>query len=443
MSNQDSDASTQQPSRPWLSPGVEADRSFPAVAKPSLTPKTPKTMIEEPIMRAVAFGSAPWQDEPKLRLAQVPLPPKMILREQRKLKSADGIETKINVNKSQCIPSSNWKVLDEDLEEVPEHFILERTSRVINDTSATIISTRIADCLRNRSVEVKFSGKKAKAKCKNRDFVKYSIILFRGESDEEFEDSNTVIVELQRRSGSSISFMNDCRAILAAAEGEDSEELRIRDNLTVPSSLKSVASLPPLPPQKLSMDPTKLASELLAKENIASKILATEMLCLDTDDTKTDPKVALAIAKQILNVNSPIFKSMTCTLQAKRQFETDDESDSLEKLYFLTLSLLSNALKVTDDSGMASHIIQDCDWYNDKLVPILIELLKHSHARTQDALIAAKVFYNLLGASQDVKRKAEEVGADLVLAHVHEFAQHQHLALAKESQRCKILMECH
>lgn len=400
-------------------------------------------MIEEPIMRAVAFGSAPWQDEPKLRLAQVPLPPKLKLRDSQQSQSVNPLKDQINVNKSKPIPSSNWKVLDEDLEEVPEHFILERTSRVINDTSATIVSTRIADCLRNRSVEVKFSAKKAKAKCKNREFVKYTISLFQGESDEEFEDCITVIVELQRRSGSSISFMNDCRAILAAAEGEDSEELRIRDSLTIPASLKSHASLPPLPAQKMPTDLTKLASELLAKDNIASKILATEMLCLDTDDTKTDPKLALAIAKQILNDNSPIFKSMTSTLQADRRFETEDESDSLEKLYFLTLSLLSNALKITDESGVASHIIRECAWYNDELVPILIDLLENSHTRTQDALVAAKVFYNLLGASQEVKRKAQEAGANLVLATVHEFAQHQHLALAKESERCKILMGCH
>ena len=95
--------------------------------------------------------------------------------------------------------TTNWSVPDGSLQCVPDYFALERTSRFVAGTGASIVSARISDCLRRRSIATKFENLKAKAKCTNGDFVQFRIRLFAGRN----EYKNGVIVEVQQRSGGS------------------------------------------------------------------------------------------------------------------------------------------------------------------------------------------------------------------------------------------------
>mmetsp|Transcript_12405 Transcript_12405/g.15511 ORF Transcript_12405/g.15511 Transcript_12405/m.15511 type:complete len:455 (+) Transcript_12405:132-1496(+) len=446
MSTQRANDSTTQPRCAWPGrPGMPPEQQLIGLAKPK---KMSTKIIEDgPVNRSVAIlpslGLIP---PPRLGLPGKPtmgLPGKPMIGLPTKptmglpTKPTTGLVSKTRQdsqdilfdpqNEDRGAKPSNWKVSDSSISCVPEHHFLERTHRFISHTSATVVSTRISDYLRDCSIEAKYDDNKAKAICKNKSMDKYRITLFRGRGEYE----HGVIVEVQRRSGSSVSFMRDCRAILDAADGELFDDKPSCEVPPIPEALKSVDIPISMP------DSTTVAAGLLKKHDSESKILGTEILCFGTDCTKTDPKTALATTKSIFDEKSSIFQEIINIIETPK-FEQNEDC-SYEKLYFLNLQLFYNLVNVAKEGSILVDIVYKYRWFTEKLVPLLINVIRNCPSRIQDATVAAKTLNCLASASDEMRNMAKRLDVSSMYMDVSHYASCHHADFAQECLEFKTL----
>lgn len=151
---------------------------------------------------------------------------------------------------------------------LPEFHPLERTAVFVPNTIPSEVASRISTILRERSIEAQYDNAKAKVKCTTAEGVDFRIRLYRGRG----RYHHGIIVEVQRRFGTSLIFHNDTQAILDGAEGK----------VVLPPPL----SLNPPPPPLLLSSHTAAApplSHLMRKSNILPKVMDE-----DTDDDADD-----------------------------------------------------------------------------------------------------------------------------------------------------------
>ena len=99
---------------------------------------------------------------------------------------------------------------------LPEFHSLERTAVFVPTTIPSDVSSRISVILRERSIEAQYDDAKAKVKCTTAEGVDFRIRLYRGRG----RYSHGIIVEVQRRFGTSLVFHNDTISILDGAVGK-------------------------------------------------------------------------------------------------------------------------------------------------------------------------------------------------------------------------------
>lgn len=365
----------------------------------------------------------------------------------------DGLISKLNFgnNKSSFgqkpatkVHASNWRVPNSALECVPEYFVLERTSRFVGGTCASIVSARISDCLRSRSIMAQFENDRAIAKCTTRDFVRFRINLYAGRGDFK----HGVIVEVQRRSGSGISFMQDCRAVLDAAEGyyaggdPDLYETCPISELQCIKEMKQDDEVR----RNDFAQALKLAMDLLASEGEDSHLLGIDHLSVLTDVNKTNKEDAITAAKSIVSErNRNAFETMSTLIL--NEHETDAENDSGTDLSCkarnLVLLVFSNVFHLAKSDAHLQKLITNHAWFVDQLVPVIVEDLKNANISPHDASLAARSLSTLSVFSVEAKSKARDNGALMALSEACEFGHGNHEALAKVSEHCIMALQCH
>jgi hypothetical protein len=192
---------------------------------------------------------------------------------------------------------STWQVKEADLEAVPMDFPLERTHREIQGDPSEI-AKRISDTLHKLSIDAEYES--TKAKCKTNECVKFRIRLYAGG-----ENGQPVVVEVQRRCGPASSFMQSCRAVLNAAEGNETKEPVKKGPpqmmpLSAMKCLQSATLTKPSSPEEDAKAAFDAAANLCKSERRDSAILGLQNLRSLTDPLKTSTKVAVLVSQWIL-----------------------------------------------------------------------------------------------------------------------------------------------
>lgn len=289
---------------------------------------------------------------------------------------------------------STWDVKGEDLEMVPWEFPLERTHREIF-AEASCVAGRISESLRALSVAAEYCSDKAKAKCKTSDFVVFRIRLFAGG-----ENGQPVVVECQRRSGASSSFMRTCRAILNAAEGKAAHE---KASMSVPpfmkrpvSSMKCLSSV--VPKQNAESDAATAMDQvldMLRSEKRDLNILGLENLCSLTDPIKTSSAVALHVAKSVILGEEKYDVREEIRLLTERDVfsaEFDKQEGPIgqnELMHFLALRVFANALGMCSKEGSLASAVKSQRWFADCLIPTLVDELTRVESSLNNSFQAA------------------------------------------------------
>lgn len=337
---------------------------------------------------------------------------------------------------------STWDIKGEDLEMVPWEFPLERTHREI-EQDASCVATRISDCLRKLSVEAEFDSEKAKAKCKTSDYVMFRIRLFAGG-----ENGQPVVVEVQRRSGSSSSFMRTCRAVLNAAEGVETAISTAPFGGRGPpmgkrsiSSMKCLASVIPKRDdyEAEAQSALKKVQEMFRSGQQDSNILGLENLCQLTDPLKTNANISMIVSKSIIlseDDKADIREEIRLLTERDvfpRDVEEEGPSTHAEHMRHLALCVLANCLSLCSQDKSLEDAMQSQNWFADSLLPSLLEELKRASVNMNNACKAASCLHCMMKCSSTI---SIDNGCVAILEKALQVGSARHELLASEAQQC-------
>lgn len=337
-----------------------------------------------------------------------------------------------------AVPSS-WVVKTDTLEVAS--FPLERTHREVSGVEAEEVSRRISEALRSLSIEAEYDNKKAKAKCRTCDYACFRIRLYSGS-----ETGQPVIVELQRRSGPGISFMQSCRAIFCAAEGRSPTLPKTKVPPFIKCPVASMKCLQGLKPEVVTQAELKIAlnkvMELLSKSQHESNILALENLRLLTDPIQTMPSLALRASKMIFTgCEAYNIREEMISLLESDGVAPGYGRNQIDRLRHLALLVFSNALSLTAKDGSLERAIQQEQWFKEFLIPTLMDEVKSARTSPNNASVASGCLLSLMSVSAVARGLVRECNGVQVIgeAHVHGVVCHE--LLANETKRCMKALE--
>jgi hypothetical protein len=338
---------------------------------------------------------------------------------------------------------SNWVVKTDALEMAS--FPLERTHREIPGVEADEVSWRISEALRSLSIEAEFDDEKAKAKCRTCDYACFRIRLYAGS-----ESGRPVVVELQRRSGSGMSFMQSCRAILSAAEGRAPTFTHQKAHPFIKCPIAGMKCLQALKPEIARKAELNIAlnkvMELLQRKDDSSAILAMENLCLLTDPLKTSPQMAMRVSMTIFTSDSiyNLRQEITSVLERDGVARGVSGQIQTERLRHLALLVLSKALSLTAKDGSLERSIHNEHWFEHFLLPTLMDEVRRAKTSPNNAYVACGCLVSLMSCSAVARGLIHESNSVLVLGEAHEHGVICHELLANETERCmKVLGASH
>lgn len=293
-----------------------------------------------------------------------------------------------------------------DAPTLPEFHPLERSAVFVPNTSPSDVSARISDVLRERSIEASYNNEKALVNCVTVSGVDFKVFVYRGKN----EYSHGIIVEVQRRFGTSISFYDDVKAILDAAEGK-----------TPAKFSQSADSLPKAEEDNFKPNAASslgMVSKMLSHSGYDSQYLAMLTLISLTDPAKVGIVTAKSIAEELLSRGNEVGHKVASMI-----FNGNQDNDDFG-LRSMALAILANAL-----SSVSLDVV--CENLIAQLIPLLQQMLRDAENSPRQAHIAAMCIENLIGESNtgdDGLVDALELAAKVGYA--------KHTGLMNQAERC-------
>lgn len=294
---------------------------------------------------------------------------------------------------------------------LPEFHPLERSSVFVADTPPSVIAQRLSEVMRDRSIEASYDNAKAKIKCFTTDGVDFRIRLYRGRN----LYSHGIIVEVQRRFGTSLEFLNDTKAILDAAEGKALP--------LPPASDTSRVALPEVsddeeddgirPPSGAST--LIMVSKMMSLSGFDSQYLGLQVLSSLVDPERMCPKTSRSVALELLKADNEVGNKVLMYILSRK---TDESSMTLR---VMCLGILANSMK-------ASSLVPA--FLRKPLRPVLLEDLKDSEAHPNTALYAARCLEYYIRGDQDSTELNEAFEVALRVGEA------RHNCLRQQAERC-------
>lgn len=382
-----------------------------------------KMTAEKPTMRSlgVAPSAPPCLMSPSLSMpglgpSRMPqgmgsmLPPSLINKEKS---YASNVEN---------VPAAVWKVLEGSVKPIPPGFLLEKTAALVPHVTASIVASRVSDCLRSRSISASYGDQKPKAKCRTMDGVEFRIRLFAGKGSYK----HGIIVEVQRRSGWSITYQQDVTSILDSAKGKTLEVTSLVDDVVDSHHAPQDAS-------STQGGLCSLCKKLLTGKKTDEIMNGIKMLLTLTDGSKVGSNAALNNALMMVAYDEEIVDVLFGILHPE---------SSNSNLRIFVLKVIKNCLNMTNDEDMLTKALLQNISFTEKLMTTLIHELKNADVNHNEAAIAAECIGKITESSREAALMACQLGARDVLIHAKEIGGKMHLHL--ETKACEAVkqMEC-
>jgi len=319
---------------------------------------------------------------------------------------------------------------------LPEFHPLERTAAFVPNIMPVQIASRISNVLRERSIEAQYENGKAKVKCTTAEGVDFRIRLYRGRG----RYNHGIIVEVQRRFGTSFVFHNDTQAILNGAKGKAIAPLTSRSIL--PEVLDEddedyEGNLVPSAESSLAM-----VAKLMKLSGFDSQLLALKMLSPLVDSERLSLSTARAVASSLFEqhceVGEKVFnyvinnsnKSSTRTTKCGilDDDDSDDDCDASNILRNTCLSILANATKVY---GKVPEFIREA------LRPALLRDLHDADKHPNTAFLSTKCLEYFIQEDHDNRE------LKIAFQVAYEAGQARHANLMNQSQKCMVFNDAY
>jgi hypothetical protein len=275
---------------------------------------------------------------------------------------------------------------------LPEFHHLEKTAVYVPNTSPSTVATRISKVLRDRSIEAHYDNDKAKVTCFSNEGVEFRIRLYVG----RHPYSDGVIVEVQRRFGSSMVFYSDTQAIFDAAQGkpvapppvlvsmnvlpevsddEENDEEDDNGDYTVPSADSSLA----------------MVAKMLSLSGFDSQYLGLQTLSSLVNPDKLSLSTARAVSTTLLRLNNEVGLKIFGYIVSRPQEQTPVDESAMT-LRNMSLSILANAMR---SCGSTPELLRE------PLRPVLLQDLNDAEAHPNTALLAATCMEYFIRGDRD------------------------------------------
>jgi len=313
-------------------------------------------------------------------------------------------------------------------------------------------------------------------------------------------NKHSVIVEIQRRKGDSISYHHNAYKILDAAEGQDISDSEDTEppnliSFTHPEDEGKDYREKAKQERDNALVALEIAGGLLKKDRLDANRLGMESLCLLTDPTKTGALTAILVSRVILSGSARPFTvqgegsqffigideeeccmandirdAIMLLITEKRLGGLDDDeytvveiddtvnlvhdryeprrrrrshnAEHSDLLRNLALSTMANALKVVAKEGTLGETLKEVQpWLEgNQLVKALIDIMKCADTRPHDAHLSAKCLGSLVRASAEARERAKTLDAITVVGRALNIGERSHVALAKETASVKMAL---
>mmetsp|Transcript_34116 Transcript_34116/g.52357 ORF Transcript_34116/g.52357 Transcript_34116/m.52357 type:complete len:389 (+) Transcript_34116:22-1188(+) len=318
--------------------------------------------------------------------------------------------------------TSSWNV--NELPIVPPYFPLERTHVKVEKANGKDVAQRLVDSMRDASIAAVYSSEKAMASAETSDNVRFDVRLFQESATEE-----SIVVEMQKRSGSCFGFHDAARALLPAALGIESDS---KPSGRRHANLKSDDG-PNIDRLEEALD---LSRSLLAKDRLDANLLGMESLVHLT--STSSPEAKIYISRRILSGDDGI----TDVLMQFIEEEFDDDEDDDEKadeshqaiMQRHSLCVLGNCLDTLDNDQELSGVMVKNDWIGDQLLKSLIKTVSDASMKPHDAYEGARGLNAMFRSSPRLKSKAKPLGLKQATITALNEGLLRHALLASETE---------
>jgi len=288
----------------------------------------------------------------------------------------------------------SWKLFA--VPALPEFHVLERTATFVPYSLPAEVASRISDVLRDRSIEAQYENGKAKVKCTTAEGVDFRIRLYRGRG----RYNHGIIVEVQRRFGTSLVFHSDTQAILSGARGEvpAPPEPQLSRGNALPEVSESdddidvncdVAYQVPSAESSLFM-----VEKMMKLSGFDSQYLGLQMLSPLVDSERLTLSTAKAVASKLFDQDCQVGekvldyvinneKKLTSRTTKRGALDEDDEDDNDSSMILrnASLNILANATKACGKVP---------EYRREALRTALLRDLNHAEEHPNTAFLATK-----------------------------------------------------
>jgi len=297
--------------------------------------------------------------------------------------------------------------------DLPEFQSLERTTVLVPDSSPAMVSSRVSSILRERSIQATYDDELAKVKAITSDGVDFRIRLYRG----RFKGNFGIIVEVQRRFGTSFQFHSDSQAILDAVQGKTPAPVRKSIIPEVSQDLldSDDEDVPPPPPSGSSSS-LFMVERMLSLPGFDARYLGLQTLSALVDPQRMSLQTARQTALTLFKTESAVGDEILSYISRRNN---KDESHTL--LRVMALGILANAMKA---SGVVPEALRL------SLRQVLLQDLLNAKDNTNAALLAVKCMEYFIRGDHDTIELHEAFEA------ARKVGEERHLALMEQAQRC-------
>eukprot|EP00559_Dactyliosolen_fragilissimus_P009898 CAMPEP_0184855442 /NCGR_PEP_ID=MMETSP0580-20130426/690_1 /TAXON_ID=1118495 /ORGANISM="Dactyliosolen fragilissimus" /LENGTH=404 /DNA_ID=CAMNT_0027349955 /DNA_START=325 /DNA_END=1539 /DNA_ORIENTATION=- len=386
---------------------------------------------------------------------------------------------------------TNWKVQANLLRKVPSYYPIEKTSTEILNCTPDEIASKISECCRILSIEAIYN-EGGTAMLHTIDNVEIFISLWQGVGVRGSIDGHSVsvIVEIQRRKGSPITYQKYCRKLLDAAQGKFASEIsptKTVDDLHTPvlKQINEDKSDSGNAKKSNALIALEIAANLLKKDRMDARQLGMESLCLLTDPSRTCLTTALIASRVVLlgsvgdeNTDDEevypeelgIREAIISLVQfgklsdgcgfnpdfgsEENKFSHPEEDEHNANLHNLALAVLANALDVLGKNGngvttnhsiksdIANHFIEESNHTsNREIISSLLKVLSQANSKPHDAFLSAHCLTSLFQASEDARKRAKELNAKQIVISALDVGRRTHAKLENETEKLILVLQ--
>lgn len=361
--------------------------------------------------------------------------------------SKEDLAADINVEEEH-LESSNWKVKDSAISQVPLIYPLAASSCFAENSESLQVSARISHCLTSNSIAAMYDDSKGSAMATTDSGVGLNIRLFHGSGSY----SKGIIVEVQHQSGDNMTFHRACQMLFDAAKGEPYSRagkgtIAQQIRAPPPTLLKGKK----YDDQQDQIDSALAkALELLNKDRIDAKKRGMEILIFLTDPVvenrdQHDPTTLHAAETILLGrdevgeaLNQKLFDLLHRASEAGETFGSriykGDDRDEVKILRPPALKVIRNALGVLSKATDIREVVSDLTippWLVDTLVPALVAEISTAVLFPGDAYVAAECLIALFELSDMSKQMAANMDAVRLLRVAHAHGKRYHVLLER------------